>query len=114
MTELRRQVRGVKGEYKVVKNTLARRALKGTCSKRYADHFTGTTAVAYSGEDPVALAKILTTFAKTAPALQDQGAVVQGRCDQGRRSDRAGDAAGQAGAVCEAPVPAPGADGRSS
>ena len=30
VTELRRQVRGVKGEYKVVKNTLARRALKGT------------------------------------------------------------------------------------
>ena len=42
-------------------------------------HFSGTTAVAYSGEDPVALAKVLTTFAKTAPALQIKGAVVQGR-----------------------------------
>ena len=79
VTELRRQVRGVKGEYKVVKNTLARRALKGTRFEGLTDHFTGTTAVAYSGEDPVALAKILTTFAKTAPALQIKGAVVQGR-----------------------------------
>jgi len=79
VTELRRQVRGVKGEYKVVKNTLARRALKGTTFEGLTDHFTGTTAVAYSGEDPVALAKILTTFAKTAPALQIKGAVVQGR-----------------------------------
>ena len=79
VTELRRQVRGVKGQYKVVKNTLALRALKGTKFEALTDHFTGTTAVAYSGEDPVALAKILTTFAKTAPALQIKGAVVQGR-----------------------------------
>jgi len=79
VTELRRQVRGVKGQYKVVKNTLALRALKGTKFEGLAGHFSGTTAVAYSGEDPVALAKVLTTFAKTAPALQIKGAVVQGR-----------------------------------
>ncbi len=79
VTELRRQVRGVKGEYKVVKNTLARRAMKGTPFEGLSEHFIGTTAVAYSGEDPVALAKVLTTFAKTAPALQIKAAVVQGR-----------------------------------
>ena len=79
VTELRRQVHKAKADYKVVKNTLARRALKGTTFEALADHFTGTTAIAYSGEDPVALAKILTTFAKTAPALQIKGAVVQGR-----------------------------------
>src|ERR671934_717644 len=64
VTELRRQVRGAKGSYKVVKNTLARRALKGTPFEPLAEHFVGTTAVAYAGEDPVALAKVLTTFAK--------------------------------------------------
>jgi large subunit ribosomal protein L10 len=69
----------VKGEYKVVKNTLARRAMKGTPFEGLSEHFIGTTAVAYSGEDPVALAKVLTTFAKTAPALQIKAAVVQGR-----------------------------------
>jgi large subunit ribosomal protein L10 len=79
VTELRRQVRGAKGSYKVVKNTLALRALKGTSFEPLSQFFTGTTAVAYSGEDPVALAKVLTTFAKTAPALQIKAAVVQGR-----------------------------------
>ena len=48
-------------------------------SSRSSEHFEGTTAVAYSGDDPVALAKVLTTFAKTAPALQIKAAVVQGR-----------------------------------
>jgi large subunit ribosomal protein L10 len=79
VTELRRQIRGAKGTYKVVKNTLARRAMKGTPFEALSDHFLGTTAVAYSGEDPVALAKVLTTFAKATPALQIKAAVVQGR-----------------------------------
>ena len=79
VTELRRQVHGAKAQYKVVKNTLARRALKGTAFEPLSEHFVGTTAVAYSGEDPVALAKVLTTFAKTAPALQIKAAVLQGR-----------------------------------
>jgi large subunit ribosomal protein L10 len=79
VTELRRQVRGAKAKYKVVKNTLAKRALQGTAFEPLADHFVGTTAVAYAGEDPVALAKALTTFAKTAPALKIKAAVVQGR-----------------------------------
>jgi large subunit ribosomal protein L10 len=79
VTELRRQVRGARGQYKVVKNTLAKRALKGTPFEPLSEHFVGTTAVAYSGDDPVALAKVLTTFAKTSPALQIKAAVVQGR-----------------------------------
>ena len=79
VTELRRQIRGARGRYKVVKNTLARRALKGTSFEPLTEHFVGTTAVAYSGEDPVALAKVLTTFAKATPALQIKAGVVQGR-----------------------------------
>ena len=79
VTELRRQIRGARGQYKVVKNTLAKRALGGTAFEPLGEHFAGTTAVAYSGEDPVALAKVLTTFAKGAPALQIKAAVVQGR-----------------------------------
>jgi len=79
VTELRRQVRAAKGDYKVVKNTLAKRALAGTPFAALDAEFTGSTAVAYAGEDPVALAKVLTTFAKTAPALKIKAAVVQGR-----------------------------------
>jgi large subunit ribosomal protein L10 len=79
VTELRRQVRAAKGQYRVVKNTIARRALKGTSFEPLTEHFQGTTAVAYSGDDPVALAKVLTTFAKDKPALSIKAAVVQGR-----------------------------------
>jgi large subunit ribosomal protein L10 len=79
VTELRRQVRGARGTYKVVKNTLAIRAVKGTRFEPLEEFFSGTTAVAYSSDDPVALAKVLTTFAKSAPALQIKAAVVQGR-----------------------------------
>ena len=79
VTELRRQVRKVRANYKVVKNTLAKRALKGTPFESLTEHFAGTTAVAYAGEDPVALAKVLTAFAKTTPALKVKAAVVQGR-----------------------------------
>ena len=79
VTELRRQVRAARGQYKVVKNSLVKRALKGTPFEPLDQFFVGTTAIAYAGDDPVALAKVLTTFAKTAPALQIKAAVVQGR-----------------------------------
>ena len=79
VTELRRQLRGAKASYKVVKNTLAKRASKGTSFEALEKMFEGTTAVAYTGDDAVALAKVLTTFMKGAPTLAIKGAVVQGR-----------------------------------
>jgi large subunit ribosomal protein L10 len=79
VTELRRQIRTAKGSYKVVKNTIARRALKGTSFEPLDKYFEGTTAIAYTAKDPVALAKTLTTFAKTAPTLQIKAGVVQGK-----------------------------------
>ncbi len=82
VTELRRQLRTAKAGYKVVKNTIARRAIKGTAFEPLEPHFAGTTAVAYTSTDPVALAKTLTTFAKTAPTLTIKAAVVQGRAVQ--------------------------------
>ena len=82
VTELRRQLRTAKASYKVVKNTLAKRALKGTSFAPLEKHFKGTTAVAYTKTDPVLLAKTLTTFIKTAPALSIKAAVVQGRAVQ--------------------------------
>jgi large subunit ribosomal protein L10 len=79
VTELRRQLRSAKASYKVVKNTIARRALKGTSFEVLDKFFEGTTAIAFTSTDPVALAKTLTTFGKTAPTLQIKAAVVQGR-----------------------------------
>jgi large subunit ribosomal protein L10 len=82
VTDLRRQLRTAKASYKVVKNTLAKRALKGTSFAPLEKHFKGTTAVAYTKTDPVLLAKTLTTFMKGAPALSIKAAVVQGRAVQ--------------------------------
>jgi len=79
VTELRAQLRKARAGYKVVKNTLAKRALKGTDFESLSTHFEGTTAVAYTEEDPVALAKTITTFMKNAPTLQIKAAVVQGQ-----------------------------------
>ncbi len=79
VTELRRQLRTAKASYRVVKNTVARRALKGTSFESLDPYFEGTTAVAYTATDPVALAKTLTTFVKTSPKLTIKAAIVQGR-----------------------------------
>jgi large subunit ribosomal protein L10 len=79
VTELRRQLRTAKAGYKVVKNTIAKRALAGTSLAVLEQYFEGTTAVAYTAADPVALAKTLTTFVKTAPTLRIKAAIVSGR-----------------------------------
>jgi large subunit ribosomal protein L10 len=79
VTELRRQIRGTRSSYLVVKNTLALLAIKGGALEPLGDHFTGPTAVAYNEDSPVSLAKVLTTFAKTNPAISFKGAVVEGK-----------------------------------
>ena len=77
-TELRRQVRAATAQYRVVKNRLAVRALEGTPHEVLRPHFRGTTAVAYSSADPVALARTLVAFTKTTPELKVKAAVVEG------------------------------------
>ena len=79
VTELRRQVRAAGGSYKVVKNTLAKRAAAGTSLSALTDHFKGATAVVFTKKDPVAMAKAITTFAKGAPTLSIKAAIVQGK-----------------------------------
>ncbi len=81
VTELRRQLRGATAQYRVVKNTLAKRATKGTAFESLEKEFEGTTAIAYTGDDAVAMAKALTTFMKGTPnlTLKVKAAVVQGR-----------------------------------
>ena len=79
VTQLRTELRKAKASYKVVKNTLAKRALKGTEFESLSAHFEGMTAVAYTKDDPVLLAKALTAFMKNAPTLQIKAAVVQGQ-----------------------------------
>ncbi len=79
VTELRRQIRAAGGNYRVVKNTLAKRAVAGTSLEGASGHFKGLTAVVSTGTDPVAMAKALTTFIKTTPSMTIKAAVVQGK-----------------------------------
>src|SRR3990172_11199995 len=64
VTEFRRKVRAAGSRYRVVKNSLALRAAKGTPLEQLEAKLEGTTGIAYSGDDPVALAKVLVDFAK--------------------------------------------------
>ena len=79
VTELRRQVRETGSEYIVIKNTLALIAVKDTPLTKLTGHFTGMTAVAYNTTDAVALAKVLTKFAKDVPTVHFKGAMLGGQ-----------------------------------
>ncbi len=78
-TELRRKVAQTGAKYKVVKNSLVERATVGTAAEAVAAKLKGTTALAFTESDPVALVKVLTTFAKENPALVFKAGVVEGR-----------------------------------
>jgi large subunit ribosomal protein L10 len=78
-TELRRKVGATGAKYRVVKNSLIERAAQGTLAEPVAQKLRGTTSVAYTESEPVALAKILTSYAKENPALVFKAGVVEGR-----------------------------------
>jgi large subunit ribosomal protein L10 len=77
--ELRRKVARAGARYKVVKNSLIERAAQGTAVAPIAGKLAGTTSVAVTDTDPVALAKALTEYAKDNPALTFKSGVVEGR-----------------------------------
>jgi large subunit ribosomal protein L7/L12 len=64
ITELRKQLRGVKAEFKVVKNTLAARAVDGTMLVEAKPYFKGPMALMIGYDDPVLPTKILRDFIK--------------------------------------------------
>jgi len=79
LSRLRRQLQERGMEYRVVKNTLLRRASQKTALEALAEHFVGPNAVVLSYEDPVLPAKILVDFAKEEPELQIKAGFVEGR-----------------------------------
>lgn len=79
ITELRKQLRDNNIEYKVYKNTLARRAAEAANLDELSETLVGPTAVAFSKEDVVAPAKILHEFAKKHDALEIKGGVIEGK-----------------------------------
>jgi len=77
--ELRKAVRGTGAKYRVVKNTLAERAAKGTKVEQALKGLTGVTSIAYTEGDPVALAKALAKYVKDTPELSFKSGVVEGK-----------------------------------
>ncbi len=77
--ELRRKMRSAGASYKVVKNSLLERAAKGTPAEPVAQDLRGTTSVARTEGDPVALAKLIVAYAKEHPAFTFKAGIVEGR-----------------------------------
>lgn len=79
VTDLRKQLREAGVKMEVIKNKVMVRAAEKAGYADMNDVFSGPTAVAFSEEDPIAPAKILANFAKTADALQLKGGMVEGK-----------------------------------
>jgi len=79
INHLRQRLREEKISYHVVKNTLMKRASRGTDLEKLDNYFEGPTAMAISYGDPVLLAKILSEFVKTQPALEIKVGLIQGK-----------------------------------
>ncbi len=81
ITNLRRALRPIGGEYHVVKNTLLRRALGDSAPEELTALLSGPTAVAIALDDPVATSKALLAFLKDLrkPDVAVKGGYVDGR-----------------------------------
>jgi len=79
LEKLRRELRNNDAFIQVAKNTLLKIAVKGTDFEDLSDSFTGTTAIAFSFEEPVGTAKALSDFAKEFDALKIRSAVMDGK-----------------------------------
>ncbi len=77
--ELRKALRPTGAKYRVVKNTLAERAGKGTKVEEALKNLVGVTSIAYTEGDPVALAKALSKYAKDNPEFSFKAGLVEGR-----------------------------------
>jgi len=79
VTELRKKLREAGVEFRVVKNTLIRRATAMAELTELDAHLTGPTAIAFSKDDAVAPAKVIMEFAKTNENLKVKAGVVEGK-----------------------------------
>jgi large subunit ribosomal protein L10 len=79
ISSLRHELRGAGTEFHVVKNTLAKRAIKGTDLELLEEYFQGSTAVASTNQDPSPPAKILARFAKENPNLKVKVGMLEGK-----------------------------------
>lgn len=77
-TKLRKALREAGVVYKVYKNTMLNFAFEGTDFAQLSKNLEGPTAIAFGMDDATAPARILSEFAKNAPALEIKAGVVEG------------------------------------
>ena len=78
--EFRNQLRSAGANYQVVKNTIARLAIKGTPYEGASEYFKGVTGIAWTDNDPVVLSKAVSKFVKdNADIYTFKAGVVEGR-----------------------------------
>ena len=79
VNKLRGELRPLGVDYRVAKNTLMKRAAKGTDAECLNEHLQGPTAVAFAKEDPVAPAKVLAEMAKASKVFELKGGILDGK-----------------------------------
>lgn len=77
--QLRRKIREKSAEYVVVKNSLLRLAFEGTPFQQIDEHLIGNTAIAYTKQDIVGLAKLIADFSKENEKFSFKAGVVEGK-----------------------------------
>jgi large subunit ribosomal protein L10 len=78
-TELRRRLRAVRGELRVAKNTLVRRAIRDTNFAGLDSQLGGPVGLIFSFEDPIAVAKAVTSFREAGDRFKLRGGVIDGK-----------------------------------
>jgi len=78
-TQLRAKIRKISSHYRVVKNTLALRAIDDSPLSELKVHFQGPVAIAYNRDNPVALAKLLVDFSKEKEIFNFKAGVMEGK-----------------------------------
>ncbi len=78
-SELRKRLRAVRGELRVAKNTLVRRAIRDTSFAGLDAQLGGPVGVILSFEDPIAVAKAVTSFKEAGDKFKVRGGVLEGK-----------------------------------
>ena len=82
LSDLRKQLKAAAAEYKVVKNRLARLAVKDLPLDPLGGHFKGPTGLVFTAKDPVPVAKALQNFVRANPTLTIKLGFVEGKVVQ--------------------------------
>ena len=78
MDTLRRSTEEVGATFRVVKNTLCKRAIEGSDAEGLAEHLRGNIGIMFAGEDPIAAAKVFRTLRKENEHLETRAGFFEG------------------------------------